>query len=257
MLSLPVLSSSFILTFSSFILFSSYLLFAHPSHPLSFFASCICFCCYLRNPSDSIPSTPQHTFLNNSAECRILASFKFSTLLCSGLVYSTLQHSMQLFSSLFIYLSNISLLHSYPQNYINAAGFARRLLELPDMNSERNAESRSKVHYLLVPSCSNNYFLIGQGTCCCSSPSDITILFSRVPLSFISFLSLFQVTPFPLFQSPIYQLIFTCLVFYLTPPFFSRSQAQKVLQKSEQQGRNEITIDYDEMNPFRWETHFH
>ena len=31
------------------------------------------------------------------------------------------------------------------QNYINAAGFSRRLLELPDMNSERNAESRSKV----------------------------------------------------------------------------------------------------------------
>ena len=34
---------------------------------------------------------------------------------------------------------------SLPQNYINAAGFSRRLLELPDMNSERNAESRSKV----------------------------------------------------------------------------------------------------------------
>jgi coatomer subunit alpha len=30
----------------------------------------------------------------------------------------------------------------------------------------------------------------------------------------------------------------------------SRSKAQKVLQKSEQQGRNEFTIDYDEMNPF-------
>jgi coatomer protein complex subunit alpha (xenin) len=56
------------------------------------------------------------------------------------------------------------------KNYINAAGFARRLLELPDMSSERNAESRSK--------------------------------------------------------------------------------AQKVLQKSEQQGRNEFPIDYDEMNPF-------
>jgi len=56
------------------------------------------------------------------------------------------------------------------KNYINAASFARRLLELPDMNSERNAESRVK--------------------------------------------------------------------------------AQKVLQKSEQQGRNEFTIDYDEKNPF-------
>ncbi len=30
----------------------------------------------------------------------------------------------------------------------------------------------------------------------------------------------------------------------------SRVKAQKVLQKSEQQGRNEHTIDYDEMNPF-------
>jgi hypothetical protein len=31
----------------------------------------------------------------------------------------------------------------------------------------------------------------------------------------------------------------------------TRSKAQKVLQKSEQQGRNEHSIDYDEMNPFR------
>ena len=31
----------------------------------------------------------------------------------------------------------------------------------------------------------------------------------------------------------------------------SRGKAQKVLQKSEQQGRNEFTIDYDERNPFR------
>lgn len=31
----------------------------------------------------------------------------------------------------------------------------------------------------------------------------------------------------------------------------SRVKAQKVLQKSVQQGRNEFTIDYDEMNPFR------
>ena len=31
------------------------------------------------------------------------------------------------------------------KNYINAASFARRLLELPDMNSERNADSRSKA----------------------------------------------------------------------------------------------------------------
>jgi hypothetical protein len=30
----------------------------------------------------------------------------------------------------------------------------------------------------------------------------------------------------------------------------SRSKAQKVLQKSEQQGRNEFVVDYDEMNPF-------
>ncbi len=30
----------------------------------------------------------------------------------------------------------------------------------------------------------------------------------------------------------------------------ARSKAQKVLQKSEQQGRNEFTIDYDEKNPF-------
>jgi len=30
----------------------------------------------------------------------------------------------------------------------------------------------------------------------------------------------------------------------------SRSKAQKVLQKSEQQGRNEFSIEYDEMNPF-------
>lgn len=56
---------------------------------------------------------------------------------------------------------------------MNAASFSRRLLELPDVNSERNAELRGK--------------------------------------------------------------------------------AQKVLQKSEQQGRNEFTIDYDEMNPFRYD----
>ena len=31
------------------------------------------------------------------------------------------------------------------KNYINAASFARRLLELPDMNSERNADSRTKA----------------------------------------------------------------------------------------------------------------
>lgn len=31
----------------------------------------------------------------------------------------------------------------------------------------------------------------------------------------------------------------------------SRGKAQKVLQKSEQQGRNEFAIDYDERNPFR------
>ena len=56
------------------------------------------------------------------------------------------------------------------KNYINAAAFARRLLELPDVNSERHAETRSK--------------------------------------------------------------------------------AQKVVQKSEKEGRNEHEIDYDEMNPF-------
>ena len=56
------------------------------------------------------------------------------------------------------------------KNFINAASFARRLLELPEMNSERNVDSRSK--------------------------------------------------------------------------------AQKVLQKSEKECRNEHTIDYDEMNPF-------
>ena len=56
------------------------------------------------------------------------------------------------------------------KNFVNAASFARRLLEMPDMNSEKNADARSK--------------------------------------------------------------------------------AQKVLQKSEQQGRNEFTIDYDEKNPF-------
>lgn len=31
----------------------------------------------------------------------------------------------------------------------------------------------------------------------------------------------------------------------------SRFKAQKVLQKSEQHGRNEFSIEYDEMNPFR------
>ena len=56
------------------------------------------------------------------------------------------------------------------KNFINATSFARRLLELPEMNSERNADSRSK--------------------------------------------------------------------------------AQKVLVKSEQQGRNEHKLEYDEMNPF-------
>lgn len=56
------------------------------------------------------------------------------------------------------------------KNYINATSFARRLLELPDMASERNADSRLK--------------------------------------------------------------------------------AQKVLTKSEQAGRNEHKLDYDEMNPF-------
>ena len=56
------------------------------------------------------------------------------------------------------------------KNFINAASFARRLLEIPEMSAERNADTRVK--------------------------------------------------------------------------------AQKVLQKSEQSGRNEYTIDYDEMNPF-------
>lgn len=56
------------------------------------------------------------------------------------------------------------------KNFVNAASFSRRLLELPDTNSERHADTRSK--------------------------------------------------------------------------------AQKVLQKSEQQGRNEYKIEYDEMNPF-------
>jgi coatomer protein complex subunit alpha (xenin) len=56
------------------------------------------------------------------------------------------------------------------KNFVNAAAFARRLLELPETNSERHADTRSK--------------------------------------------------------------------------------AQKVLSKSEQQGRNEHQIDYDEMNPF-------
>jgi hypothetical protein len=32
----------------------------------------------------------------------------------------------------------------------------------------------------------------------------------------------------------------------------ARGKAQKVLQKSEQQGRNDFTIDYDERNPFRY-----
>jgi coatomer protein complex subunit alpha (xenin) len=57
------------------------------------------------------------------------------------------------------------------QNFINAASFARRLLDFPEMSSEKNADLRSK--------------------------------------------------------------------------------AQKVLQKSEQQGRNEYSINYDERNPFR------
>ena len=57
------------------------------------------------------------------------------------------------------------------KNFVNAASFARRLLEQPEMASERNAESRSK--------------------------------------------------------------------------------AQKVLQKSEKEGRNEFKVDYDEMNPFK------
>lgn len=56
------------------------------------------------------------------------------------------------------------------KNFVNAAAFARRLLELPETNSERHADTRTK--------------------------------------------------------------------------------AQKVLSKSEQQGRNEHQIDYDEMNPF-------
>jgi len=34
------------------------------------------------------------------------------------------------------------------KNYITAAGFARRLLELPDMSSERNADLRMKVRSL-------------------------------------------------------------------------------------------------------------
>lgn len=61
------------------------------------------------------------------------------------------------------------------KNFINAASFARRLLELPDINLERNEETKSK--------------------------------------------------------------------------------AQKVLQKSEKEGRNEHTIDYDERNPFNLDCH--
>jgi len=57
------------------------------------------------------------------------------------------------------------------QNFINAASFARRLLDFPDISTDKNADLKSK--------------------------------------------------------------------------------ALKVLQKSEQQGRNEFSIDYDERNPFR------
>lgn len=40
-------------------------------------------------------------------------------------------------------------------------------------------------------------------------------------------------------------------ILFLFCLYITKLQAQKVLQKSEQQGRNEFTIDYDEMNPFK------
>ena len=62
-------------------------------------------------------------------------------------------------------------MNTFLQNFVNAAAFARRLLELPDMNTEKHSDSKAT--------------------------------------------------------------------------------ALKVLQKSEQQGRNEHVIDYDEKNPFK------
>ena len=38
------------------------------------------------------------------------------------------------------------------KNFINAAGFAKRLLELPDVNSERHADTRTKAQKVLQKS---------------------------------------------------------------------------------------------------------
>lgn len=41
------------------------------------------------------------------------------------------------------------------KNYITAASFAQRLLELPDLSSERHADLRTKVPLPLLPPASN------------------------------------------------------------------------------------------------------
>ena len=255
--------------------------------------------------------------------------------------------------SLFIFILFLLFLLFFSQNYINAAGFARRLLELPDMNSERNAESRSKV--ITLPTLSLHYlrliatFQININTFDATELRYLTLLLLLTPylslpfltlpylsLSFLSFLIfpfltlpflslsflifpylffpylslsfltlpflIFPYLSFPYLSFP--YLSFPFLIFpylslpYLSFPYLSLSflsfltflfltfpflsfvfsfhhillppthtsptallittsslsfsyQAQKVLQKSEQQGRNEFPIDYDEMNPFR------
>lgn len=146
---------------------------------------------------------------------------------------------------------------SFSQNYINAAGFARRLLELPDMNSERNAESRSKVIMSLTLSLHLSRLVVNIQI--------YVYFFDATELRYFKLL-LLTTSSFLSFLCRCLTFTFHCIplppTLYLTSHHFTSLliatsslsffyQAQKVLQKSEQQGRNEFTIDYDEMNPFR------
>ena len=88
-------------------------------------------------------------------------------------------------------------------NFICAASFSRRLLELPDMSSEKNAALRVKVRYF--------------------SNFDIALLCTQIMASHNR-------------QD-------------LSIPYASK-QATKVLQKSEQNARNEHKLNYNESASF-------
>jgi coatomer protein complex subunit alpha (xenin) len=101
------------------------------------------------------------------------------------------------------------------QNFIHAAGFARRLLELPDITSAKNAALATKVRSGRAPAA---LYALPSLLPLASSPP------GRTPTR--------RSTPHP--HRP-------------APP---RPQAKKVLQNSESQARNTHKIAYDEASGF-------